>query len=94
MSSDEISCHILVSGRVQGVFFRAHTKDGAISLGLVGWVKNLRDGRVEVYCEGEREKVEKLIEWCKKGPSSAIVRDVELKYGEPIHQLEGFEIKG
>lgn len=90
--SEEVSCHILVSGRVQGVFFRAYTQDMAGSLGLVGWVKNIRDGRVEVYCEGEREKVEKLVEWCRKGPPSAIVKDVELKYGEPTHQFKRFEI--
>jgi acylphosphatase len=90
--SCEISCHILISGRVQGVLFRAYTERLAGSLGLVGWVKNLRDGRVEVYCEGEKEKVEKLIEWCGNGPPSARVRDVELKYGEPVHQTKVFEI--
>ena len=90
--SEEVSCHILISGHVQGVLFRAYTERLAGSLGLVGWVRNLKDGKVEVYCEGEREKVEKLIEWCRKGPPSAEVRDVELKYGEPTHQTKAFEI--
>ncbi|MDI6752611.1 MAG: acylphosphatase [bacterium] len=90
--SEEVSCHILVSGRVQGVFFRAYTQDMAGSLGLVGWVKNIRDGKVEIYCEGERKEIEKFLKWCRKGPPFAIVRDIELEYGEPTHQFERFEI--
>ncbi|MBU1261550.1 acylphosphatase [bacterium] len=93
MSEEEISGHILVSGRVQGVLFRAHTQDVACSLSLVGWVKNRKDGKVEVYCEGKKESVEKLIDWCRKGPSSAKVSDIELKYGEPTHKFEKFEIR-
>jgi len=59
--------HVYVHGRVQGVFFRATTRDKAIALGVKGWVKNCLDGSVEAVFEGEKDIVEKIVNWCKKG---------------------------
>ena len=65
--------HAFVSGRVQGVFFRSQTRHIADRYGVNGWVRNLPDGRVEAVFEGEKEAVEALIEFCKRGPSGASV---------------------
>ncbi len=72
--------HIFVRGRVQGVFFRAFTRDVAMRLGLSGWVKNLYDGRVEAVFEGERAAVERAIDECREGPPGAYVEDVEVAW--------------
>lgn len=73
----------VISGRVQGVFFRAETRDRARSLGLGGWVRNNPDGTVEAVFEGERERIESMLEWCRRGPSLAGVEDVEAAWEEP-----------
>ncbi len=73
---EKISMHCLVSGKVQGVWFRAGTQDQAKELGLTGWAKNLPDGRVEVIACGEKEKIMQLYEWLKKGPELAKVTEV------------------
>jgi acylphosphatase len=75
-----IRAHVLVSGRVQGVFFRSETQKEAMRRGLTGWVQNLPDGRVEAVFEGETEKVNKLIKFCRQGPRGAIVTDIEVKW--------------
>ncbi len=85
--------HLYVSGHVQGVFFRAHTQEVAKKLGIVGWVKNLDDGRVEIVAEGKEGDLQKLIEWCWEGPPGARVDDVEVLYEEPINEFRTFEIK-
>jgi len=69
--------HIVIEGIVQGVFFRASTIEESSKLGLTGWVKNCSDGRVEAVFEGEIDKIEQIIEWCKKGPPGAVVSNVE-----------------
>jgi acylphosphatase len=69
--------HVIVTGRVQGVFFRARTKTMAESLNLTGWVRNLPDGSVEAIFEGRNEDIQAMVEWCKKGPSYAVVEDVQ-----------------
>lgn len=70
--------YILVSGKVQGVFFRSSAKKRADELRLTGWVKNLDDGRVEAVFEGEQEKVDKMVEWCRKGPNYSEVKDIQV----------------
>lgn len=85
--------HLFISGRVQGVFFRAYTKEVAQNLGLVGWVKNLEDGRVEIIAEGKKTDLQKLIEWCRQGPTGARVDDIEIIYEEPTNEFKSFEIK-
>lgn len=74
---------MVIRGRVQGVFFRAETRDRASSLGLGGWVRNNPDGTVEAAFEGERERVESIVEWCRRGPPHADVDDLDVAWEEP-----------
>lgn len=69
--------HALISGRVQGVTYRQATRTAARSLQLVGWVRNLADGRVEVFAQGENEAVDRLVDWLWLGPAGASVAGVE-----------------
>lgn len=84
--------HLTISGRVQTVGFRFSTKRLANKLGLTGWVKNNDDGTVEAVAEGEDEKLNQLLEFCKKGPFFAKVRDVKIEWQEFKREFEGFEI--
>ena len=70
---------IIVTGKVQGVFFRQSTKNIADQLGIKGEVKNLGDGNVQVIATGEKEQLEKFVQWCKKGPPRAVVSGVEVQ---------------
>lgn len=88
----KVRAHLFVSGWVQGVFFRANTRDMALRYGVKGWVRNLPDGRVEVLCEGDKEGVDSLIEWCRKGPPGAMVEDVEVNREEYKGEFENFSI--
>ncbi len=74
--------HVMVTGRVQGVFFRASTRDMAQGLGLRGWVRNLPDGGVEAVFEGEREQVEAAVAWCRTGPPAARVGHCDVIWEE------------
>jgi len=85
--------HVFFSGKVQGVFFRANTKEKAQELGVYGWVKNLPDGRVEAVLEGEKSKVNELIRWCKNNQPYAKVDDVKIKIEEPSEEFQRFFIK-
>jgi len=84
--------HVFVSGRVQGVFFRAHTRETALSLKLTGWVRNTDDGRVEAVFEGKDEDVEIMMEWCKKGPPYSIVKHVDARKELPTGEFRDFQI--
>ncbi|MCX7817215.1 MAG: acylphosphatase [Syntrophales bacterium] len=85
--------HLFISGRVQGVAFRAYTQEQAYLLGLSGWVRNLRDGRVEAVFEGPKESIEAMIEWCKVGPPGARVVHVEV-VDEPFgNEFKDFKIR-
>ena len=70
--------HVWIAGRVQGVFFRAYTLEAAQLIGVTGWVRNLHDSRVEAVFEGEADKVEKMIEWCREGSPMSRVDRVEV----------------
>ena len=83
--------HVLVRGAVQGVFFRVETRDRARSLGVGGWVRNTPDGAVEAVFEGDDQRVESMVEWCRRGPAGARVEDVETTWSEPEGQ-NGFSI--
>jgi len=85
--------HVIISGRVQGVWFRASTKQTAEQLGLTGWVRNTADGNVEAIFEGEEDIVKKMIDWCHCGPPSAQVEHVEVKNQDPTNGFESFSIK-
>ncbi len=84
---------LLVSGRVQGVFFRAHTQEEARRLGLTGWVRNLPDGRVEALAEGPRDALEALLAWARVGPPSARVTGVDARWDAAEGTHAGFEIR-
>jgi acylphosphatase len=84
--------HLLVTGRVQGVAFRAATAEAARRLGVRGWVRNLADGRVEAEAEGERAAVEALVAWCRRGPPAARVDHLAVGWGEPRGDLGPFAI--
>ena len=84
--------HIFVSGRVQGVYFRDHTQRWASSLNLTGWVRNIRDGRVEALAEGDKEKVEELISRLKEGPPSAQVDKVDVNWEDYKGEFKDFRI--
>jgi acylphosphatase len=83
---------ILVRGLVQGVFYRHNTKRKADEFHLTGGVRNLRDGRVEVICEGTEEDIKKLVEWCKRGPQGAVVEHVDMAWNEYIAEFKDFRI--
>lgn len=84
--------HCFISGKVQGVWFRAETQKQAAMLGLVGWVRNLEDGRVEVVACGEPEKLVALHQWLQRGPARAEVKEVIKNEIEP-QTFSGFEIR-
>ncbi len=88
----QVRARILVSGFVQGVFFRRETTDFARRLGLVGWVRNLSDGRVETVAEGEKAKLDELIRFCHLGPPGARVRHVEVEWLDYTGEFRGFRI--
>ncbi len=90
--SHTVAVHLLVHGRVQGVFYRASTQRTAEGLGLSGWVMNRPDGSVEIHAEGSREKLEKLIAWCRIGPPAAEVSTVGLCWTE-AEGLSSFDIR-
>ncbi len=85
--------HVLVSGHVQGVFFRYETRKTAENYGVKGWVENLPDGRVECILEGEKEDLKKVIEFCKKGPPGAHVSNIEIKWEKWKGEFVGFQIR-
>jgi acylphosphatase len=70
--------HLMIKGRVQGVFFRATAKDVADQIGVKGWVKNTEEGHVEIMGSGTDEQLQKFVDWCKVGPRKAIVTNVEV----------------
>lgn len=86
--------HVLISGRVQGVYFRVYTREAAAGFGLRGWVRNLPDGRVEAVFEGEEQAIEKMLEWCWEGSPSSRVDKVEIIDGHYRGEFADFVIKG
>ena len=81
-----------VSGRVQGVYYRATTRDTARETGVDGWVRNRDDGRVEAVFEGPEAAVDEMVAWCQTGSKAADVADVDASYEEPAG-LDGFEVR-
>lgn len=85
--------HVLVSGHVQGVGYRQGCRQTARSLGLVGWVRNIEDGRVELFAQGSDEGVDRLLDWAWAGPSAAWVSGVETDVVAPDVTLADFFIQ-
>jgi acylphosphatase len=91
MSKERVN--IIVRGRVQGVFYRARTKEKAIELELNGWVKNRMDGTVEIVAEGTKEDLERLVDWSKYGPEDAHVTKVEVKWQPFVDEFSDFTVQ-
>jgi acylphosphatase len=83
--------NITVKGKVQGVFFRKSTQEKAYELQISGYVQNERDGSVYIEAEGEKERIDEFIEWCKKGPKNAEVTEIKTRKGN-FQNYEDFEI--
>ena len=90
---DKARVHLRIEGIVQGVFFRAFTREVAAGLGLTGWVRNTPDGRVEAVFEGEKPLIEKAIAECRKGPPAARVTDIDVEWEPYRGEFNGFEIR-
>lgn len=91
-TGDLVRAHVIVRGIVQGVYYRSTTEREARALGLAGWVRNMYDGSVEAIFEGPRTTVERMIEWCRSGPSRAVVEDVEIEW-LPAEGERGFRVR-
>ena len=88
-----VKVHILITGKVQGVFFRSRTRDEANKNNVNGWVRNLPDGRVEAILEGEKEDVDKVIDFAGKGPSGTKVLDLDIKWLNYSGEFNDFEVR-
>jgi acylphosphatase len=84
--------HVYISGRVQGVCFRAMTQQTALNLKLTGWVRNMNDGRVEALLEGEDAAVDQMVVWCKTGPPAARVDDIDIIEKPYMGNMRSFHI--
>lgn len=84
---------IFVTGRVQGVFFRQALKVTAKKNGILGWVRNLKDGRVEAVLEGDEEALGRVIEWAHAGPANARVEDVEIRNEDALGEFQSFDVR-
>lgn len=85
--------HLIIHGKVQGVFYRSSARERAEELGLVGWVRNNRDGSVEVVAEGEKEDLEEFISWCNRGPRHSVVRHVHIEWEPSSDEFGEFAIE-
>ncbi len=92
MAADVVRRHVVLAGRVQGVFFRDSLREEAEAHGVAGWASNRGDGAVEAVFEGSPDEVERLVDFCRKGPPRAEVEDVEVGEEEP-EGLSGFSIR-
>lgn len=88
-----LRAHVIIHGLVQGVWFRASTRDEADRLGVAGWVKNLPDGSVEAVFEGGKKKVDEIVGWCHRGPSGAKVDNVEIVWEPYSGEFSNFDIR-
>lgn len=85
--------NVIISGRVQGVWFRASTKEKADQLGITGWVRNTSDGDVEALFEGDEKIIQEMLDWCHQGPQYARVENVKITKQAPSNGFSGFSIK-
>jgi len=88
----KVRAHVIISGRVQGVFFRVETKHAADGFGVFGWVKNRRDGTVEALFEGDQDRVDAVLAWCKEGPALARVSAVNVDWEAYAGEFIAFDI--
>jgi acylphosphatase len=88
----QVRAHAIISGRVQGVFFRVETQRAAERFGVFGWVRNRPDGSVEAVFEGQQQAVDAVLQWCHEGPNLAVVKNVEVKWLDFTGEFESFDI--
>lgn len=91
--SGTAEAHVVVTGRVQGVYFRAATRDVALGLGVRGYVRNLPDRRVEAILQGDRDRVLKVIAFMREGPPGAVVTDIAVAWRDALEIHEGFHVR-
>ena len=84
--------HVIISGKVQGVFYRDFIQKNANALGITGWVRNNPDGTVEVVAEGEKTPLESLLEKCKEGPGGAVATNVQVEWTEGTNEFRQFDV--
>ena len=89
----KVRAHVWIEGFVQGVFFRSHTRDRAIGWGVKGWARNCPDGRVEAVFEGDKQAVERIIQWCHRGPAEAEVKDVQVEWEKYSGEFDTFSVR-
>jgi len=89
----KLNVHVIISGRVQGVWFRASTKKKAEQLGITGWVRNTFDGNVEAVFEGDEKIIEEMLEWCNHGPPLAKVDNVEVEKQPVSDEFDQFSFR-
>jgi acylphosphatase len=89
----KVRAHVFVSGRVQGVFFRSETRYKANRRNVTGWIRNTSDGRVEAIFEGEKEDVERMVDFCRRGPSGARVTKVDIQWENYTGEIKEFRIR-
>ena len=88
----QVRAHIFIYGNVQGVFFRRSARSKADELGVVGLIRNRKDGSVEAIAQGPKAKVDAFIKWCKKGPPFSKVEKVEVEWKKNLEDFEEFEV--
>ncbi len=88
----KVRAHVIIGGKVQGVYYRALTQEQARAFGVSGWVKNRPDRKVEGIFEGNRENVDKLVSWCRQGPPASDVTSVDVDWEEYVGEFSGFRI--
>lgn len=91
-SDKKIRAHAVITGRVQGIFFRMETKRAADRAGVLGWVRNKINGNVEALFEGDEGSVKSMLEWCRKGPQFACVKGVDVEFEDYKGEFKEFEI--
>jgi len=91
--AEKVRAHLIITGIVQGVFFRMETQKAAEKRGVNGWVRNRRDGSVEAVLEGEKESVDSLIDWCRQGPPRATVNDVDISWEDFQGEFSEFNVR-
>ncbi|MDP6558514.1 MAG: acylphosphatase [Candidatus Binatia bacterium] len=92
-SEEQVRVHLIIQGRVQGVFFRNSTQEEATRLKLKGWVRNCPDGSVEALAEGKKRDIEEWIHWCRNGPPRARVLNVNIRWNPYEGGFLDFQIR-
>lgn len=93
MADVESRAEIVITGRVQGVFYRSHAAEKARALGLSGWIRNEPDGSVRAVVEGESDRLRSFVAWCAAGPPDAVVADVAASYAAPTGEFADFTVR-